>query len=322
MIRAIIGVLSKLFDVIGLLLTPFAATLARLQSRFGPQRLPMSYGIWDRMGVLPVPYHYYQPVFDVRSIPDEAWEKQDPLLGVDLRVDDQLALLGKFDNAAELKKISWKKRPGSLDYYYSNASFLAGDSEILYNVIRHYHPRKMIEIGSGFSTRMAKAALDQNRKEGDGASHICIEPFEMPWLERLKDTEILRSRVEEVDLGIFGELGENDILFIDSSHVLRMGGDVYVEYLKILPTLRKGVIVHIHDIYWPFDYPRGFVKSKRYFWTEQYLLQAFLAFNRDYEVMLALNYLATHHKDALDKACPVFAQHPGITPGSFWMRRV
>jgi hypothetical protein len=282
----------------------------------------MSYAVWDRFGVLPVRYHYYQPVFDVNKLPDSTWTQEVPLLGIDMRVSDQLALLGQFDYGAELLQMPRAKPADSLDYYYDNESFLSGDSEVLYSMIRHFRPKKVIEIGSGLSTRMAKAALDQNRKEGYNASHVCIEPFEMPWLENLEHTQVVRSRVEDVDLNIFGELGKNDILFIDSSHVLRMGGDVCVEYLKILPALPKGVIIHIHDIYWPFEYPTTVIKQRRYFWNEQYLLQAFLAFNHDFEILLSLNYLATHHKEHMDKACPVFAQQPGRVLGSFWMSRV
>jgi len=267
-------------------------------------------------------HHYYQPAFNVNKIPAEAWTKQDPLLGIDMRLEEQVSLLGQFNCANELLKFPRRKPMLGLEYHYENESFKSGDSEILYSMIRHFRPNKIVEIGSGFSTRMAKAALDQNRKEGDDPVHICIEPFEMPWLEKLKNTDVVRSLVEDVDPEIFRNLKENDILFIDSSHVLRMGGDVYVEYLKILPILPSGVIVHIHDIYWPFDYPREVVQARRYFWNEQYLLQAFLAFNRDFEVLLALNYLAEHRNEVLKKACPVYAQETGRVPGSFWMRRV
>lgn len=126
--------------------------------------------------------------------------------------------------------------------------------------------------------------------------------------------------ISDVDLTIFDELKENDIFFIDSSHVLRAGGDVFVEYLHIVPKLNKGVLIHIHDIFLPYEYPKDWILNKRLFWTEQYLLQAFLAFNSEFEVLLAVNYLATHYPGELSKKCPVWAKLKR-GHGSFWIRR-
>ncbi len=173
-------------------------------------------------------------------------------------------------------------------------------------------------IGGGYSTLLARRALAKN---SDGAEHICIEPFEQPWLSNIGLTQLIRSRVECVPLGLFRSLGSNDILFIDSSHVLRTGGDVWYEYLRILPTLNPGVLVHAHDIFLPFPYPRDWLLTERRYWTEQYLLQALLQDNSRFKVLLALHLLSKERPDELARACPIYAQQPGRDPGSFWMTR-
>jgi hypothetical protein len=103
--------------------------------------------------------------------------------------------------------------------------------------------------------------------------------------------------------------------------VVRIGGDVQFEYLEILPRLRPGVFVHTHDIFLPFEYPLSWVRDKKWFWTEQHILQAFLAFNSAFEVVLALSYLQAHHLKLLERAAPFLAEHPSTRPGSFWIRR-
>lgn len=130
----------------------------------------------------------------------------------------------------------------------------------------------------------------------------------------------MRQRIEEVGLEFFAELEENDLLFIDSSHMIRPQGDVLFEYLQLLPTLKKGVLVHIHDIFSPRDYLAEWVKDNVWFWNEQYLLEAFLTGNRGWEVVGALNYLHHDHYDALKKVCPYLT--PDREPGSFYLRKV
>jgi hypothetical protein len=141
----------------------------------------------------------------------------------------------------------------------------------------------------------------------------------MPWLEQAP-VRVIRQRVEESDPSLFFKLEENDILFIDSSHMIRPQGDVLFEYLEILPTLKIGVIVHIHDIFSPRDYPASWVVEEVRFWNEQYLLEAFLSHNRDWKIIGAVNFLHQSHFDALSKVCPRLVQ--SSNPGSFYMQRV
>lgn len=319
--RLVLWLFSRVLDLAGVFLTPPAALLAKVQTRFQPLRLPLSFRVWDRFGVLPMRYHYYEPVLGMSEVPDRVWTSKDPLYGVDFNVEGQLALLRQFDYGAELARIPIRRPDRRLGFFYDNESFKAGDAECWYNILRHFKPRRVVEIGSGYSTRMAKQALDENRKEGHPATHVCIEPYNMPWLESMNLDAVIRSKVEDTPLERFTELEAGDVLFIDSSHVLRTGGDVFFEFLHVLPNLKEGVVVHIHDIFLPYEYPQHWIERRRYFPTEQYLLQAFLAFNPDFEVLLGVNYLARDHTPDFNRACPVFAKQRGRTPGSFYIRR-
>ncbi|MDV3128660.1 class I SAM-dependent methyltransferase [Mycobacterium sp. 21AC1] len=238
-------------------------------------------------------------------------------------VDEQLELLKGFDFNNELEAIPLENR-GELEYFYNNEAFASGDAEFLYNMIRLYKPRRIFEIGSGSSTLLAARAVQRNQREDPGytCEHVCIEPYEADWLESLGITTI-REPVERVELSLFRELEANDILFIDSSHMIRPQGDVVVEYLEILPILQHGVLIHVHDIFSPKDYLDDWIRNGVRFWNEQYLLEAFLSFNAEFKIMGALNFLKHRYPAELASCCPVLEdQMNSREPGSFWIQRV
>ena len=140
----------------------------------------------------------------------------------------------------------------------------------------------------------------------------------MPWLEKTEVT-VIRKKVEDIDISFFSELGDGDILFIDSSHIIRPEGDVLFEYLQLLPTLKKGVIVHIHDIFSPRNYKDSWLRDDVLFWNEQYLLEAFLTHNTSWKVIASLNNLHHNHYEFLKKVCP-FLTHDR-EPGSFYLQK-
>ena len=129
---------------------------------------------------------------------------------------------------------------------------------------------------------------------------------------------LIEKKVQDIDLEFFSQLESGDILFIDSSHTVKIGGDVNYLFLEVLPRLKPGVIVHVHDIFLPFEYRRDWVLDEFRFWTEQYLLQAFLTFNSEFEVLMANSYLNHYHQQELKAAFPGL---PSWAGGSFWMRR-
>jgi hypothetical protein len=189
-------------------------------------------------------------------------------------------------------------------------------------MIRHFKPRRVIEIGSGMSTVLTAEAIRKNELEGRSCLFTAIEPFPAKFLSHIPGlTELLQTKVQRVPLERFCSLEANDILFIDSSHVVKIGGDVVYEYLEIIPRLKPGVLVHCHDIFLPAEYPKQWVMTNRIFWTEQYLLQAFLTHNRAFEILLAASFLHLRHPDKL--AAAIGSYDPvRVWPGSFWMRRV
>lgn len=307
--------------VIDALISPavlLGALPLKLVRSLGIADFPLSKAALFKVGIFPIRNHFYEPQFDTRHLPRATKARELP--GIDFRFSSQRQLLSEFEVDGILRNLPGRAAD-ELGYGLGNTQFGPGDAELWYHVIQHFRPAKIIEIGSGHSTRLARLALAQIASADPTyrCEHTCIEPFRMPWLERL-DVHVIRRKVEEVDRVVFGGLQPNDILFIDSTHMIRPGGDVLFEYLQLLPTLPSGVIVHIHDIFSPRDYPDQWVREDILFWNEQYLLEAFLTHNRDWAVLLAANYLKHESFDLLQSKCPHLTKRH--EPGSFYLRRV
>jgi len=309
----------KTLDILLLPFVYFSAWLLKVVRKKGVHRLPNIKNALLKVGIFPLRNHYYEPQFDFRERQKE-FSLDRNLAGIDFNEATQLAYLEQFVYSKELEGISLEKG-SELQFYLNNGSFESGDAEYWYQIIRCIKPKKIIEVGSGNSTLMAIMAIKKNKAEdlNYDCEHTCIEPYEMPWLEKT-DVSVLRKKVEDVDLDFFSQLEENDILFIDSSHVIRPQGDVLFEYLELLPKLNKGVIVHIHDIFFPKNYPKEWLEDKVVFWNEQYLLEAFLCHNNSWEIIGALNYLSYHHHDKFKAISPFLT--PDRHPGSFYMKRI
>jgi len=228
-------------------------------------------------------------------------------------------LLGKFNYNEELVQLV-KLKKSKFNFSFSNDTFLSGDAETAYNIVRYFKPNRIIEVGCGNSTLILQHAISRNKSERNiECNHICIEPFHYEHLAEM-NVEFLKSRIEDVDIEYFKSLQKNDILFIDSSHIIRPQGDVLLEYLEILPILNSGVIVHIHDIFSPRDYLDEWIKDGVLFWNEQYLLEAFLLFNSEYKIICANNYLMHNYFSEFKKTCVML--EPGREPGSFWIQKI
>ncbi len=279
----------------------------------------------ERMGIHIVPNHFYEPVPDTRDIPEGFWERPSELIGIDLDEAAQIALLDEFQRKYKTEYDQFlNPQSAPAGFSLPNRSFSSVDAEILYCMIRHFKPRAIMEIGSGNSTLLsADAILKNSRETGSLATLVAIEPHPSERLEKGFPglTRVIKAPVQSVPLGEFEMLRENDILFIDSSHVLKTASDVQYEYLEIVPRLGKGVIVHFHDIFLPFSYPKSWVVNELRFWNEQYVLQALLAFNRSFRTLWAGNYMNHKHPSALQQAFGSYSPH-GTAPGSFWIRRV
>jgi predicted O-methyltransferase YrrM len=313
----------RLLPTLDIISTPFVFTAAlflKAIREIGLYRLPAARGALKAAGLLPIRRHYFEPLVypeDLRFPLD----RPRSISGLDMNVEEQLKLLESFRYQAELEAFPRVKR-GENQYYYRNGSFEAGDAQFLYSMIRRFKPKRIVEVGSGFSTLLAGQAVRKNAEADSNyrCRMTCIEPFEYPWLEDI-GVAIERELVERCDPKVFDDLGKEDFLFIDSSHVIRPQGDVLYLYQEVLGRLKSGVIVHAHDINTPRDYPEKMVLENQLLWNEQYLLESFLSFNRDFRVIGAVNYLWHDHADAFAEALPARREWPDFEPGSFWFAR-
>lgn len=297
-----------------------------------PPRLMKSkslFNLWEKRGYHVTPVHFYEPIPDTRTLKNDLWLKNSELVGIDINEKKQLKLLSLF---VKFKKkydgFPREKTSIPFEYYTNNGWFEGVDSEILYCMICHFKPRRIFEIGAGYSTYLSAQAILKNKEEDKSyrCDLVSIEPNPNDVLKKGFPglAKLISKRVQDVPLSEFKKLGRNDILFIDSSHVLKTGGDIQYLYLDILPRLRKGVIIHIHDIFLPSEYPKEWILKDYRFWTEQYLLQAFLVFNKNFEVLWAGRYMHLKHSDKLEYAFKSYKRNKSDYRGpisSFWMRK-
>jgi hypothetical protein len=268
--------------------------------------------------------HYYSPIpckEEVRANEQAIWGRiARSYPDIDLNEAGQLAL---FD---ELKRyygdIPFEDQPKpELRYYFDNTSFGHGDAILLYCMIRHLKPKRIIEIGSGYSSAVM---LDTNDLffHGDIACTF-IEPNPERLLALLRDEDrrrhhLVAKRIQDVGLHCFDALGRGDILFVDSSHVSKVHSDVNLIFFQILPSLPPGVMVHFHDIFAGFEYPRDWVLEGRA-WNENYILRAFLQYNRAFQVQFFNNFFGHFYRHRLERDMPLCLKNPG---GSFWLKKV
>lgn len=310
---------ARLFDLLAAPIIYLAALFMRVVRHIGVTNLPITDRIFCHVGIYPIVDHYYEPLFNPMLL-RRPLSLPRSLPGIDFNEAGQLTLLAQFRFSAELARFP-NDRAGDIGFYFNNPMFSVGDADCWYSMIRHFKPRRIIEVGCGMSTMMAAAALEKNAAEdwAYNCVHVCIEPYEASWLAGLGGITLWRQRVEEVDPLEFCRLGRDDLLFIDSSHMIRPQGDVLFEILEILPTLASGVIVHVHDVFSPRDYRDDWIRKEHKFWNEQYLLEAFLSMNREYEVICALNWLYHSHFEALAAICGSDLRRQ--EPQSFYIRR-
>lgn len=265
--------------------------------------------------------HYYSTIIDVEAIKkreEEIWgsEKVDGILGVDLNVKTQLEVLKSFEEFYDELPFKAEKQD-HLRFAYQNGFYSYSDAISLYSMIRKHKPNRIIEAGSGHSSALM---LDVNNLFfNDKIKLTFIEPYpeRLNTLISEKDkasVSVIKDFVQFVDLSHFEALEKGDILFIDSTHVSKTGSDVNFILFDILPHLKPGVLIHFHDIFYPFEYPKKWVFQGRN-WNEDYILRAFLSYNSNFEILFFSHYLHKHHKEAF-KNLPLMYKNFG---GNLWM---
>jgi len=268
--------------------------------------------------------HFYSPLPDINEIvvkSDLLFNREsNNISGINLQEREQLELLDQLSHY--YNEVPFSETPeNSTRYFYQNVFFSYGDSIILYSLLRHYRPRQIIEVGSGYSSAVM---LDVNDLFLDKSIYFTfIEPYPNRLLKFLNSKDkskntIIKRPLQEVSLDLFMSLNEGDILFIDSSHVVKIGSDVAYLFFNIFPRLKSGVIIHIHDIFWPFEYPREWYLKGRA-WNEAYFLRAFLQFNDTFEIVYFNSFMAKTHFDIIKKKMPLCLKVPGA---SLWIKKL
>jgi hypothetical protein len=284
---------------------------------------PEWFDLWERHGFHLTPDHFYSPIPRVAALAAGPWPPPAELPGVDMREEAQLAWLERCrEFGPELAEFPVQPTAVAHEYYRDNPMFRVVDADVLYCLVRSRRPKRVLEIGAGFSTLLTAAALRRNAADGHPGECVAVEPFPSDVLMRgLPGLDQLRVEgVQSMPRGYFDRLDRDDILFIDSSHVTKTGSDVNRLFLDVLPRLRPGVLVHVHDVFLPAEYPREWVVNEHRFWNEQYLLHAFLLFNGAFEVVWAGSYMHLTHPERLRDVFPAY-DPASAWPGSFWMRR-
>ena len=267
--------------------------------------------------------HFYSPVIDpaeVRAQAGAIWPApavENP--AVDYRAEAQRELLGlvaRYAGDFDYPELQPDPARGG-GFFERNGKFEGLDARMWFCLLRHLRPRRVIEVGSGFSSLLA---ADVNRRFLDGATEIvCIEPYPPPFLRQGIPglTELIAEKVQDVPLAVFERLAEGDVLFIDSSHVAKTGSDVNTLYFRILPALRQGVILHVHDIFLPEDYPREWVLGEQRSWNELYLLHALLSYSYGLEILFGSAYAGRVFPELVRQAFGI-----DCGGGSLWLRKI
>lgn len=294
-------------DIVLLPFTLFLLPFIKWIRRYGVEYFPLHRKSFLMIGVFPVRDHFYEPRFHYPASFDAGKKRELPL---DFQVSDQLTVLSSLHYWEEL---------GSVQGIH-NPNFGPGDADLYYLLIRNVKPSRIIEIGSGYSSLIALQALNRNIAEGSEGKLICIDPFATIVPYNTAGIQFIRKPVEELDLSVFKDLQAGDILFIDSSHIIRPGNDVLFIYQQILPALAKGVLIHIHDIFTPRHYRQDWFNGLFRFWNEQYLLEVFLYQNTAFRIRFSLNYLAKDHPAEVSKI--LLHLKVGDEPSSFWIEKM
>jgi predicted O-methyltransferase YrrM len=276
----------------------------------------------EKLGLHLYPNYFYSPIPDTREIDAERgriWRETDMSV-VRYNRDEEARLNAAFaamtDELAGLPTSEQLKSAG-LGLGYGEV-----EAALLYKMIRHLRPRRVVEVGSGVSTYYTAQALAANLREGHAGTLTCIEPYASDPLKKSGLAfDLLEKPVQDVEPALFRELGDGDVLFIDSSHVVRIGSDVNYLLLDVIPSLNPGVVVHLHDI--PFPYitpPEHWVLDRLMFWQEPVLLKALLTHNSTLEITYCCSFLARREPQNLKLAFPCFDPRKH-SPSSIWLKK-
>jgi Methyltransferase domain len=272
------------------------------------------------IGLDVVPRGFYSPLPAVDELPEEVWTRRSPLEGIHFDSAEQLQFV-KENLARHIPEFDPDFDTGTScgSYDIRNLAYDEVDSELLYAFVRFLRPARVIELGSGFSSLVLAHACEANRMDGNACAYEIFDPHPRPFIRELPGlTGQHESPAQDVPIEAFEALGENDILFVDTTHTVKIGSEVNRIVLDVLPRLASGVVVQFHDIFSPWEYHRHWIEGD-WKWNEQYLLQAFLSMNPSYEVLVSCQALVRERAEELAKLVPTLRRESA--PSAFWMRR-
>ena len=250
-----------------------------------------------RFKVIILPDHYYIPISNILDLDkDKSWRKKSDLDGIKIDLENQIKNIKKIilPFRDEYKNGEIYNEALKLD---SGPGYGVIEAQALHGVIRYYSPKKIVEIGSGVSTHCMLNA---------GAKNItCIEPYPSNYLKKNTKIKLIEKKIQHCDIKIFEDLSAGDFLFIDSTHTLKIGSDISKIYLEIIPKLKPGVIIHIHDICFPYNYQRD-INSNMFQWLETQMLQALLVNNSKIEILFCMSHLHYEFSNVLKEIFPMY----------------
>jgi predicted O-methyltransferase YrrM len=241
------------------------------------------------------------------------------LLGIKLNEQSQNKLLKEYIKFYKDLPFPEEQTPGCR-YYYDQEWFSYSDAIFLYCFLRKHEPKKIIEVGSGFSSAVILDTVDSFFSQRPEITFIEPYPDRLISLFREGDREqisLIDSKIQGVPTDVLLALKSGDFLFIDSSHVVKCGSDLQLLLFDILPRLQPGVFVHFHDVFYPFDYPSEWLKEGRY-WNENYFLRAFLSYNSEWSIQFFSTYVHFKFSDLIKEKMPLCAKNKG---GSLYIQR-
>ncbi len=280
--------------------------------------------LMDSWGYHLRPFHYYEPIPEFSAITQEQALKRRFSTAIDWQLEAQLDFVEKLSAySGEIQQLA-EEQDSTLKFNFFNDFYFELDAAVYYALLRQVKPAQVIEIGCGYSTQIAAKAIARNQQEGKVGKIICIEPYpESRLTEANLEFQLINEKVETMDLKVFEQLDPGDILFIDSTHTVKFGSDVCREILEILPAISSGVWIHFHDIFFPYDYPPKWLIEERRAWNEQYMLEAFLAYNHSFQVVLANHWLSVDYPQEVAKIWSGVLnwKDPYHHCGSLWLRK-
>lgn len=306
-----------------LLLVTFKKMPVRLRNKF-LWVLYRNPTLLDSWGYHLRPYHYYEPLPEFPKITQEQVLQRRESACIDWNFEAQVHWVKRLSvYSIEIQKLVDEQVP-ALKFNFFNDFFFELDAAVYYALLREVKPSTVIEIGCGYSTQIAAKAIAMNQQEGKAGKILCIEPYpESQLTEANLEVQLIQERVETIDLKVLEQLSIGDILFIDSTHTVKFGSDVCREILDILPAIPSGVWIHFHDIFFPYDYPPKWLIDERRAWNEQYMLEAFLAYNHSFEVILANHWLSVDYPQDVAQIWSGVLEwkEPYHHCGSLWLRK-